>query len=267
MKCILYKTIFLFAFICSQYIVLAQSLKEASPAEKKLLAKPVYVIQSLLDEFGNNDWGESETDSKDYELLVPIDDNGSGPIGLSQNFERVYKVQENSRRFNTLLKPMYLKSQVLNSKYAEEYQAIQSKSAKEQEEFMSKPDPTVDSITAIGNRMEELSEIDVYAYVNYDYIEGKPIKDPDINVRGADMVTKLNHGYYQKDFWTTYYLAFGNWKSIKMDKEFKCYYYKFKKTKTSSIQNIVIVLTGAPDRMKELMNKINWSVLNKVLTQ
>ncbi len=245
----------------------AQSLKEVSPAEKKILEKPVFIIQGLLDRFGNNDWGEGNTDNSDYQLLVPIDYNGVGPIPLSQNFERIYKVQGNSKRFNTIIMPLNNKLQELNSKYQEEYQAIQSKSAKEQEEFMSKSNPTMDSLTSIGNKAEELNEIDVYAYINDDYIEGKPINDPDINVRGADMVTKLNHGYYQKDYWTTYYLAFGNWKSIKMDKEFKCYYYKFKKTKTASIQNIVIVLTGAPDRMKELMNKIDWSVLNKALTE
>ncbi len=258
---ILISTLFL---ICSTS---AQSLKEASPAEKKILSKPVRVIQSLLDQFGNNDWGEENTDNDDYQLLVPIDYNGSGPIPLSQNFERVYKVRENSKRFNTILKPLYDKVQELNSKYQEEYQAIQSKSAKEQEDFMSKSNPTMDSITTIGNKAEELNEIDVYAYINDDLINGKPINDPDINVRGASLVTKLNHGYYQKDNWTSYFLAFGDWKNIKQNKEFNCYYYNFNKTKTASIQNIVIVITGAPDRMKELMNKIDWSVLNKFLTQ
>jgi hypothetical protein len=37
-------------------------------------------------------------------------------------------------------------------------------------------------------------------------------------------------------------------------------------SKTSSIQNIVIAMTGEQDRMKELMNKIDWCVLNKALT-
>ena len=262
------KRIVLASLLTSGFIisVYAQSLKEASPAEKKLLAKPVYAIQSLLDQFGNNDWGESNTDNSDYDMLVPTDDNGTGPIGLSQNFERVYKVQENSKRFNTLLKPLYLKLQELNSKYAEEYQAIQSKSAKEQEDFLSKPNPTVDSLTTIGNKAEELSELDVYVYINDGYIQGKPVNEPDVNVRGASLVTKLNHGYYQMDNWTSYFLAFGDWKDLKYNNEYNCYYYKFKNTKTSSIQNIVIVITGAPDRMKELMNKIDWSVLNKGLT-
>ena len=42
---------------------------------------------------------------------------------------------------------------------------------------------------------------------------------------------------------------------------------KFKDTPKSSVQNIVIIMTGAQDRMKELMNKINWSVLNKALSE
>ena len=267
MKSIKAKTTFVFlSLMLLSNIISAQSLKEASPAEKKILKKPVSVIQSLLDQFGNNNWGESDTDTRDYDLLVPINYNGIGPIPLNEDFERIYIVQENSERFNTLLKPMNLKLQALYSKFGKESQDVQSKSLKEQEDFSKKPNPTLDSITAIGNKMEKLNEVDVYAYINDDYIDGNPINDPGINVRGADMVTKQNRGYYQKDYWTTYYMAFGNWKGIKKDKEFKCYYYKFKKTKTSSIQNIVIVLTGAPDRMKELMNKIDWSVLNNALT-
>lgn len=67
--------------------------------------------------------------------------------------------------------------------------------------------------------------------------------------------------------WTSYFLEFGNWKNVKPNPQNKVYYYKFKNTKTSSIQNIVIVLTGAPDRMKVLINKIDCGVLNKALTE
>lgn len=244
----------------------AQSLKKPSPAEQAILDKAIPIIQSVLDRFGDNDWSLNQ-DWYNGEPYVPISDDGTGPIGIDQNFEREYQVQENSKRFNTIIMPLNNKLQELNSKYQEEYQAIQSKSVKEQEDFMSKSNPTMDSITAIGDKAEELNEIDVYAYVNTTLIKGKPVNDPGINVRGASLVTKLNHGYYQKDNWISYFLAFGNWKGLKYNNEFNCYYYKFRNTKTSSIQNIVIVMTGAPDRMKELMNKIDWSVLNKALTE
>ncbi len=232
----------------------AQSLKEPTPVEKKFLAKPIKIIQSVLDQFGNNDWS---MDSDDYnnDPVVPINDNGTGPINIDSDFERVYKVRENSKRYNTLLKPLFEKEKILSAKFAQMSQIE-----------MSKDNPTYDSLIAIGNQLSELYEIDAYAYINDNYIEGRPINEHDINVRGASMVTKLNRGYFADENWTSYFLAFGNWKNIKLNKEFNCYYYKFKNTKTSSIQNIVIVLTGAPDRMKELMNKIDWVVLNKALT-
>ncbi len=263
MKRITFTSLLIFIFSIS---LSAQSLKEVSPAEKKILDKPISIIQSLLDQFGNNDWGEPNTNNDGYELLVPIGYNGAGAIPLTQDFERVYRVQENSRRFYTVLKPMLDREKKLNAEYEAEYEAVQQKSAKEQEESMSKPTPAYDSLIALGKKSDELSEIDVYAYINKDLVEGKQVNDPDINVRGASLVTKLNSGYFQKENWTSYFLAFGNWKSVKPDKYNKCYYYKFKNTKTSSIQNIVIVMTGAPDRMKELMNKLDWKALNGVLT-
>lgn len=251
--------------ILSIYSASAQSLKEPSPAEKKMLAVPIRIIQSILDQFGNNDW-KLDQDWYNDDPMVPVSDDGTGAIGINQNFERIYMVREGSKRFNTLLKPLTDRMDVLTNKVSGEMQEISKKSIKEQEAFMQ-DNPTSDSLNNISNQLNNLNEVDVYAYIDCGYIEGRPFNDPDINLRGADMVTKMDKGYFSSEFKNTYFLAFGNWKNIKLDTKFNYYYYKFKNTKTPSIQNIVIVLTGAPDRMKELMNKIDWSVLNNALTK
>ena len=248
--------LFLFLVLATGWVLPAfsQSLKEPSPTEKKFLVKPIHIIQSVLDQFGDNDWS-LDSDDFNNNPVVPINDDGTGPINIDSDFERIYKVKENSKRYNTLIKPLAEKEKILSDKLSQMPQ-----------EEAGKDNSTYDSLIAKGKQLSELYEIDVYAYINDDFIKGRPINEPDINVKGASIVTKLNKGYYADENWTSYFLAFGNWKNIKLNKEFNCYYYKFKNTKTSSIQNIVIVMTGAQDRMKELMHKIDWSVLNKALT-
>ncbi len=242
----------------------AQSVKEPSPAEKKLLNKVIPIIQSVLDQFGNNDW-ELDQDWYNGDPFVPADDNGTGPIGLDQNFERDYKVTENSDRFNNIIMPLYEKSQVLQDKVVVNIKKYENNPSAKAEKEYGKKSPLLDSLDAINNKLEELSELHVYAYINNLYVKGKPVKD--IDIPGAAMVTKENRGHFAPDFFKSYYIAFGNWKSAKWSDSQKAYYFKFKDTPKSSVQNIVIIMTGAQDRMKELMKTIDWSVLNKAILQ
>ena len=202
-----YISIILFLQLIFTYSVNAQSLKESSPAEKKILTKAVRVIRNLLYRFGDNDW-ELDQDWYDGRPLVPADDNGKGAFGINQNFDNVYKVNPDSKRFKNLIKPLAEKIQSLTAKYTSEIQSDEKKSLAERQKEVGKDNPVYDSIIALGNRLEELNEIDVYVYINRVYIKGMPFHDKDINVRGASAVTKLNKGYYQKDNWISYFLAF-----------------------------------------------------------
>ena len=46
---------------------------------------------TLVDQFGNNNWGESDTDTRDYDLLVPINYNGIGSVNLNIFFKTQIK--------------------------------------------------------------------------------------------------------------------------------------------------------------------------------
>ena len=246
------------------YSTSAQSVKEPSPAEKKLLNRVIPIIQSVLDQFGNKDWA-LDGDWYNDDPLVPVSDNGTGPIGLDQNFERDYKVTENSDRFNNIIMPLYKKSEQLTDRMVAGLKKFENDTSANAGKEYGKKSPLSDSLNALNNKLEELSELHVYAYINNLYVAGRPVKD--IDIPGAAMVTKLNRGHFAPDFFKSYYIAFGNWKSAKWSDSQKVYYFKFKDTPKSSVQNIVIVMTGAQDRMKELMNKIDWSVLNKALSE
>jgi hypothetical protein len=237
----------------------AQSVREPNAAEKKVFDKAIPIIQSVLNRFGNNDW-TLDQDWYNGDPLVPTDYDDKGPIGIDQNFERDYVVNQDSKRFNQIIKPLYDKAQLLSDKVVAKMKEYEKNPPKNNE--MVK-DPLSDSLNVLNNKMQELNELHVYAYINRANISGKPATD--VQVKGSAMVTKTNEGYMAYDYFKSYYIAFGDWKSAKWNADDNLYDFKFKNTNTPSIQNIVIIMTGAQDRMKELMNKIDWSVLNKAI--
>ena len=244
--------------------ILAQSVRKPNAAEKKVFDKAIPVIVSFLDKFGNDDW---TLDQNWYngDPLVPTDYNDRGPIGIDQNFERDYVVNQDSKRFNQIIKPLYDKSQILSDKLVAKIKEYEKNPSAKAEKEYGKRTSLNDSLDAINNKLEELNELHVYAYINRANISGKPATE--VQVKGSAMVTKTNEGYMAYDYFKSYYIAFGNWKTAKWNADDNLYDFKFKDTKTPSIQNIVIIMTGAQDRMKELMKKIDWSVLNKALTE
>jgi len=242
----------------------AQSLREPNAIEKKVFDKAIPIIVSVLDKCGNNNW-TLDQNWYDGNPLVPVNYNDKGSIDINQNFERDYVVNQGSKRFNEIILPIYKKSQVLQDKVVARIKKYESNPSAKAEKEYGKKDSLMDSLNAVNNKLQELNELHVYAYINNLYIKGRPVKG--LSVPGAAMVTKLNRGHFAPDFFKSYYIAFGNWKSAKWSTGQKAYYYKFKNTPKPSIQNIVIIMTGAQDRMKELMNKIDWSVLNKALTE
>ena len=238
-----------------------QSLREPNAAEKKVFDKAIPIIQGVLNRFGNADW-TLDQDWYDGNPLVPIDYNDKGPIGINQNFERDYEVNQDSKRFNDIIKPVYDKVQTLSDKLVVKMKEYEKNPPKN---IDMKKDPLSDSLDVLNNKLQELNELHVYAYINRANISGRPATD--VRVKGSAMVTKTNEGYMANDYFTSYYIAFGNWKSAKWNADDYLYDFKFKDTKTPTIQNIVIIMTGAQDRMKELMTKIDWSVLNKAIAE
>jgi hypothetical protein len=260
MKYLKTKLFFIISFIfIYSTLRCAQSVRKPNAAEKKVFDKAIPIIQSVLDKFGNNDW-TLDQDWYNGDPLVPTDYDDKGPIGIDQNFERDYVVNQNSKRFNKIIKPLYDKAQVLSDKVVAKMKEYEKNPPKNNE--MVK-DPLSDSLDALNNKLQELNELHVYAYINRANISGRPYTD--MKVKGCAMVTKTNEGYMANDYFKSYYIAFGDWKSAKWNADDDLYDFKFKDTKTPSIQNIVIIMTGARDRMKELMNKIDWSVLNKAI--
>lgn len=209
-----------------------------TPAQKKTLDKVIPAILRVLDRFGNKDWSLSQ-DWYDGDPLMPV--HCPPVLDINQNFQRDYEVRPGSERFTRLIVP--LNAQI--------------------EEMMKQSPIPYDRIEKLGNTMRELSQLQVYVYVNRANIEGRAVSGNP--APGAAMVTRIDRGYFAYDDWKSYFIAFGNWKTARWNAADHLHEFRFARCSSPCIQNIVVVMTGAPDRMKELMGKIDWNVLNEAL--
>ncbi|HEY5406180.1 MAG TPA: hypothetical protein VIJ92_03795 [Ginsengibacter sp.] len=65
----------------------------------------------------------------------------------------------------------------------------------------------------------------------------------------------------------SYVLIFGKWEQARFNASLHEYYFKFKHPPgTPYIENIVIILSGAPGPLKELLTTIDWENVNEGLT-
>jgi hypothetical protein len=71
----------------------------------------------------------------------------------------------------------------------------------------------------------------------------------------------LSHG-------SAYVLVFGNWQTAKWDAGNKWYRFHFAHPQnTPYIENIVIQIFGADDRIKKLLKTIDWNMANEGMTR
>lgn len=220
----------------------AQAVVDPDAAQKKVLDKAIPRIIQVLDQFNGRDW-ELTSDFYNGKPLIGL--SSGVPLDIDQNFERQYKTAENSERFNRLLKPIYDR---IN-------------------ELMKQQPAPYDSILALGDKMESLSNITVYVYINRENLETHPDPKKDLSIPGAAFAHRDTGQYFQSEKGYSYYLGFGNWKAATWDAAHGWLHFNFIHPRhTPYIENIVVIFFGADDRVKELLNKVDWKILNDALT-
>ncbi|MCL5031165.1 MAG: hypothetical protein M1480_19350 [Bacteroidetes bacterium] len=126
------------------------------------------------------------------------------------------------------------------------------------------PEPN-DSMNAISKKEREISVVYVYVFINKKKIEGRPFTGE--KIPGVSLATMLNGAYRDSCNWDSYFLAFGNWKSSVGRSDSEIHKFRFKHNANShDIENLVVVLTGVKSRVDELLTKINWQQLNKLIS-
>ncbi|MBS1919289.1 MAG: hypothetical protein JST17_03445 [Bacteroidetes bacterium] len=210
----------------------AQSVVKPNDAQKKVLDKAIPIIIKILDQFNSPDWELSSDFYSDPSVSI----NPSVPLDIDQNFEREYKIKNNSDRFNRLIKPI---NERIN-------------------ELMQQQPIPYDSVKALGEKQKSMSNVTVYVYINRKTLDITPDPKTDLKIPGVAIAQKAPGEYFKSNKGYSYWLCFGNWKTAN---------FKFKHpNNTPYIENIVVIFFGAEDRVQELLQKIDWRILNDALT-
>jgi len=229
---------------------MAQSDRGPTPQEKKAIIKVINVVAPIINGFQNKDWHlwQGGPDEPEY---FSVQKNPDVVMGVAPFNDWNFTLTESSDEYNKIVKPLLDKMQadapkVSNQKAADEYDAELAK-------------------------IELLSNVNVEVHVNE---KSLPLKPPhgavDLKIPGTFFSYKeptngektLAGSHHLQN---SYVLAFGNWGTAKLQND----WYQFHFTHplaTPYIENIVIIIYGAPDRVQEILHNTDWKKINEGLT-
>ncbi|MBS1973991.1 MAG: hypothetical protein JST13_06535, partial [Bacteroidetes bacterium] len=175
------------------------------------------------------------------------------PINTAPFNEWHFTIKPGSDYYNKNIKPYYDK---LNNG------TIDATDAKAMKDFQTE-----------GNKIKSESNLYVDVQVNDIALLVHPLKNSitDLKVPGcyfsykqpADKLIGTDHNTPD-----SYVLAFGDWSTARARASFGDYGFKFIHPKgTPFIENIVIIISGNNDRIKEILKTANWQKVNEGLTK
>ena len=228
----------------------AQSDRDPTPPEKKVIVKVINVVAPIINGFQNKDWQITKggADEPEYFSVQRYPDV---VMGVAPFNDWNFTLTQGSDKYNKIVKPFLDKMQtnppdVSNQKAVDKYN----------EEIA---------------KMELLSNVNVEVHVNE---KNLPLKPPngvvDLKIpgtffsykeptNGEKSIAGIDHCQ------NSYVLAFGNWGTAKLKSD----NYQFHFTHplaTPYIENIVIIIYGAPDRVQEILHNTDWKKINEGLT-
>jgi hypothetical protein len=228
-----------FAFILFASLLALAVLRPPNPTEKQTLEKYENVINKVLDQFQSDDWDENVDYSVDDD--AGVNTNSGRPLDVNEMFQRTYRVRNDSARWNKVVGPQM---------------------AKLQEE------PDMSRKMAIGQALQALNSVEVEVHFNSAVSIDTPApgsKDY-IQVPGTAMAYHATANPYSHG--SAYVLLFGNWQGTKWDAGKSAYPFHFAhEQNTPFIENVVIQIYGADDRIQELLKKIDWNAVNTGMTR
>jgi len=244
---------FLFSLILSLtgFSVFAQTLRDPTPAEKAALNKVVQAVMPVLQPFDNDDWILTDggaDNPEDYSVQIKPD----VVMGAAPFSDMTYTLRQESPLWIKEVKPLMDRlTDPANAPHNETEGAAYDK---------------------LSNEVEAKSEVIIKIHVNEKNLDVKPIKGSkeDLKIPGCYFSFKpTKDPGTNQDLTNEYVLAFGNWKTFKERDYSGTPYYEFSFTNPNGspyIENIVIILKGNIERIKEMIKKIDWNKINQGLT-
>ena len=213
-------------------------MRPPTPAEQQVLAKYRGAIEKVLNQFRSSDWDENVDSAVDDDATVHPD--AGCPLDIDELFQRTYRTHYNSERWNRLIMPTMTKVQ-------------------------AEPDPFKKG--KLAKSIQDLMAVQIEVHFNVASIgDAPPPHKASMQIPGAAMVyptsaNALSHG-------SAYVLAFGNWQDAKWDAANSGYHFNFVHPQnTPYIENIVIQIFGADDRIQQLLKTIDWNAVNEGMTR
>jgi hypothetical protein len=238
------KALFLLLFCCYLQVSLAQP-QTLDPAQQAVIDKVTYAIRVVFNKLNDPDW-VLRNDYYDAHMVV-VDQQPGAPLGVNNNYGRVYQLLEGSPTYVKLIQPLldHKKDLAMAKQY--------------------------DSLSNVDKKIAALSRFEIHA---------------NINIAMVDMHQQSKAGSYEQLFFkgctyscrtsansvygvgrTYYYLLFGNWDTSQCSAAGHVVNFKFKNPeKTPFVENIDIQIIGDNDDVQKLINKTDWNLLSNALT-
>jgi len=213
-------------------------LRKPNPAEQKVLTRYMTIINRVLDHFQGDDWNERVDYAVDDEVMVHPD--SGRPLDVDEMFQRTYDVRPGSERFTRMVQPVIDRMQ---------------------------QEPDINKKSEIIKRVQDQMHLQVEVRFNRETIavDPPPAANADLRIPGAAFAYKVNHSTSAHGI--SYILAFGSWSQMNWDDKSHTYHFKFAHPQnTAYIENIEILVSGAPDRLEELLHSVDWKQVNDALT-
>lgn len=213
--------------------VAAQSMRAPTAQEQTILTNYVNVLHAILDKIPNENWVEDEHHRFDVDDQVEVSNDPDVPLDINESMTREYIIRPGSpleaERIK-ILEPLVAKFQA---------------------------NPTDPATTLALQKADRPTRITVNIHFNrlgtpLDYAPDSPA-DPKIT--GPAVAYKSTNSRGEESV----VLLYGNWKAGS--------HYRFRRPgRYPAIENIVINITGDPDRINHLLQTVDWRSVNTALT-
>lgn len=208
-----------------------------TPRERKTLEKYSRVIDNVLAQFKDETWQENVDQSLDN---VEVDPNSESPLHLNAFVQRTYLVRDSSQRYKEMVLPL-VRQMVLSS--------------------------DLDQKRALNDQIQDLTRVQVQVRLNQPHIAvtPKPEDNHDLRIPGTALAYKIEDSKFFSG--SGYVLLFGDANALSWNSYHNWFDYKFMfGANASSLENVEFLITGAEDRIQQLLRTVDWKQVNSALT-
>lgn len=236
--------------------VAGQSRRSPNAAEIAVLTRFIDGMKPILDRFADSNWQVQKSDIDEDATTVSISIRPLVPLDNCLGGTRTWEVPQGSPRFNERLKPLYDRVQAVTDAMMTKYKNGQDGSAEAQQ------------IERLHQQIKQSSQVTMDLCANSPNVDKAALPANEPSLASGVIAHKVGADACGGQDAACYVLLFGDWTISPRSTFPGTYGYHFVHAAgTPYIENIVIKLHGADDRIQELLKAIDWTRVNQALTK